>query len=204
MKEERHCWEISNVNSLWRKKGRWNTGKEGSGKAKTKGNVEHGHFFVRRRMFRKAGEVNARVGLFAAGATTWCHSQFTPGYPTNNTVGVFFKYLRLRIKFFCDSLSTAYTRLWAMAGFILQEKLFALLCNDRCIGVIMEDLDACFKVKARNMEECLSRSVLCCPWDKIKWFDRSPFNCGEEFHSCLLLYLETALKAKNIFLTTLI
>ena len=48
-----------------------------------------------RRMFRKAGEVNARVGLFAAGATTWCQSQFTPGYPTNNTVGVFFKYLRL-------------------------------------------------------------------------------------------------------------
>ena len=79
--------------------------------------------------------------------------------------------------------------------------LFALLCNDRCIGVIIEDLDACFKVNARNME-CLSRPVLCCPWDKIKWFDRSPFNCGEKFHSCLFLYLETALKAKNIFLTT--
>ena len=84
-----------------------------------------------------------------------------------------------------------------LAGFILHF-LFALLCNDRCIGgVIIEDLDACFKVKARNMEECLSRPVLCCPWDKIKWFDRSPFNCGEKFHSCLFLYLETALKAKN-------
>ena len=104
------------------------------------------------------------------------------------------------LSFFCDSLSTAYTRLWAMAGFILQEKLLPLLCNGSCISVI-EDLDACLKVKARNME-CLSRPVLCCPWDKIKWFDRSPFNCGERFHSCLFLYLETALKAKNIFLTT--
>ena len=68
-----------------RKRGKWKN--QNKGKTRT--------FFWQEEIFRKAGEVNARVGLFAAGATTWCHSQFTPGYPTNNTVGVFFKYLRL-------------------------------------------------------------------------------------------------------------
>ena len=75
-----------------RKRGKWKSQNKGKGGTRT--------FFRQEEIFRKAGEVNARVGLFAAGATTWCQSQFTPGYPTNNTVGVFFKYLRLRIKFF--------------------------------------------------------------------------------------------------------